>query len=98
MNFPKPLLVSIGIVCVGLGSAGIVLPLVPTTPFLLLAAACFAKSSDRFHAWLLGHRRFGPVIRNYREKGGITRKARAIALSLLWFSMTLEKGIVGTFR
>lgn len=90
MSFPKPLLVSIGIVCVGLGSAGIVLPLVPTTPFLLLAAACFAKSSDRFYAWLLGHRRFGPVIRDYREKGGITRKTRAIALSLLWFSITLS--------
>lgn len=80
MNFPKPLLVFTGIACVGLGSAGIVLPLVPTTPFLLLAAACFAKSSDRFHAWLLAHRRFGPVIRNYREKGGITRKTRAIDL------------------
>ncbi|MFP4483000.1 MAG: YbaN family protein [Thermovirgaceae bacterium] len=90
MTFPKPLLVSIGILCVGLGSAGIVLPLVPTTPFLLLAAACFAKSSERFYAWLLGHRRFGPIIANYREKGGITRKTRAVALCLLWFSITLS--------
>lgn len=70
MTFPKPLLVSLGILCVGLGSAGIVLPLVPTTPFLLLAAACFAKSSDWFYRWLLGHRHFGPVIKNYREKKG----------------------------
>ncbi len=90
MTFPKPLLVSVGILCVGLGSAGIVLPLVPTTPFLLLAAACFAKSSDRFYSWLLRHRHFGPVIKNYREKRGITKKTRAMALSLLWFSITLS--------
>jgi uncharacterized membrane protein YbaN (DUF454 family) len=90
VTFPKPLPVSIGILCVGLGSAGIVLPLVPTTPFLLLAAACFAKSSDRFYRWLLGHGHFGQVIKDYREKKGITKKTRAIALGLLWVSITLS--------
>lgn len=90
VSLRKPLLVSFGLLCVGLGAAGVILPLVPTTPFLLLAAACFAKSSDRFYMWLLEHRRFGPMIRDYREKRGITRKTRLTALCLLWPSVTLS--------
>lgn len=62
--------------CVGLitGIVGIVLPVLPTTPFVLLAAWCFARSSDRFHVWLLGHRYFGNLVSDWEKHRGITRK------------------------
>lgn len=78
------LLIVIGWICVVIGAVALVVPVVPTTPFLLIAAACFAKSSPRFYKWLLEHRLFGPFIRNYREKGGITRRQKAIALLTFW--------------
>jgi len=80
----KWLLISTGMLCVGLGGVGIVLPLLPTTPFLLLAAACFVRSSDRLYNWLTSHRMFGSYIRNYREHGGMTTRARILTLVALW--------------
>jgi uncharacterized membrane protein YbaN (DUF454 family) len=62
-----------GFVCVGLGVLGIPLPLLPTTPFLLLAAYCFARSSQRWHAWLMTHRVLSPYILAFRDKRGLTR-------------------------
>ena len=64
----------------GLGLLGVVLPVLPTTPFLLLAAACFARSSPRLHRWLLTHPVFGPPIRNWEENGAISRKAKQLAV------------------
>ena len=78
------MLVSIGIFLVGLAAAGIFVPLLPTTPFLLLAAACFVRSSDRLYQWLITHRWFGSYIRNYREHKAITRQAKIVTLTLLW--------------
>ena len=63
----------------GLGLLGVVLPVLPTTPFLLLAAGCFARSSPRMHGWLLGHPVFGPPIRNWEENGAISRRAKRFA-------------------
>lgn len=80
----KWLLVSAGMLCVGLGTVGIVVPLLPTTPFLLLAAACFVRSSDRLYNWLTSHRVFGSYIRNYREHRGMTTRARMLTLAVLW--------------
>jgi len=88
MNLPKPILVSIGILCRGMGSAGIVLPLVPTT--LFWAADCFAKVRTRFVPGFSGTSILAPEIKKYREKGGITRRTRVIALSLLWLSISLS--------
>ena len=67
-----------------LGIVGIFLPLLPTTPFLLLAAACYARGSKRFYDWLLNNRWFGTYIRNYREGKGIPLKVKALTLALLW--------------
>lgn len=81
---PKWLLVSIGILAVGLGIAGIFVPLLPTTPFLLLGAACFARSSEKLYRWLMGHKWLGPYIKNYREHRAIAPQVRAIVLLVLW--------------
>lgn len=67
------ILIILGFINVGLGTAGILLPLLPTTPFLLLAAFLFAKSSRRWNEWLLGHRVLGPYIHAFRSKSGLTR-------------------------
>ncbi|MBI2909507.1 MAG: YbaN family protein [Chloroflexi bacterium] len=69
---------------VGLGILGLVLPLLPTFPFLLLAAGCFAKSSPRFHSWLLNNRYVGRHIRDYGERRGLSLRAKIFAISLMW--------------
>lgn len=73
-----------GVVAVCLGIAGIALPLLPTTPFLLLAAFLFARSSPAHYDRLLGHRVLGPYVRDWVERRGLTRRAKARALALLW--------------
>ena len=73
-----------------LGLIGIALPILPTTPFLLLAAFCYARSSKRFYDWLLNHRWFGEYIRDYQEGRGIPLKAKVMGLSLLWFTIMLS--------
>ena len=72
---------------VGVGTLGIVLPLLPTTPFLVLAAICFSRSSERFHNWLLNNKWFGSYIKNYREGKGISLRQKVAVLSLLIFTI-----------
>jgi len=80
----KWLLIAAGTAAVGLGVIGVFVPLLPTTPFLLLAAACFIRSSPRLHLWLINHRWFGNYIRQYRECRAISSRARVVALVVLW--------------
>lgn len=80
-------LVVFGTLFVGLGLLGIFLPVLPTTPFLLLAAVCYAHSSQRFYDWLLNNRWFGEYIRNYREGKGVHLRHKVSALVLLWGSI-----------
>jgi hypothetical protein len=80
----KILLTACGTLCVGLGTLGLFLPLLPTTPFLLLAAFCYARSSKRCHRWLMNNRWFGETLRRYREDRGLSRRHKAAALALLW--------------
>lgn len=68
---------------VALATLGIFLPLLPTTPLLLLAAWCFAESSEKYHRWLLNHRIFGPIIRNWHENRCIPLKAKRIAVATI---------------
>ena len=76
----RALWLALGGLFLGLGLLGVALPVLPTTPFLLLAAGCFARSSPRLHGWLLGHPVFGPPIRNWEENGAISRKAKRLAV------------------
>ena len=86
-NWIKPLLVIFGTFFVGLGIIGIFVPVLPTTPFLLLAAACYARSSPRFYHWLLYNRWFGNYIRNYRQRKGIPLKVKVLIITLLWVTI-----------
>ena len=77
----------LGVLAVLLGILGIFLPLLPTTPFLLLASACFARGSVRLHRWLIGHRVFGKYIANFEAGHGIPLKGKIVATVMLWGSM-----------
>lgn len=76
-----------GSISLALGIIGIFLPLLPTTPFLLLTAACYARGSERLHNWLLNNKLFGKYIRNYREGKGIPARSKVLALPLLWLTI-----------
>lgn len=80
-------LVGLGWLSIVLGVVGIFLPILPTTPFILLAAWCFARSSQRFHLWLLNHRRLGPIVHAWQGGEGLPRKVRNRVLLLLWCSL-----------
>lgn len=77
-------LIILGTLALGLGVIGIFVPLLPTTPLLLAAAACYLRSSERMYGWLMNHRRLGPFITNYRQHGAITKKHKIMTLVLLW--------------
>lgn len=85
----------LGLLCVALAMVGVVLPLLPTVPFLLLAAFCFARSSERLHHWLLTHRTFGPLIDDWNTYGVIRPRAKRLAtLSIAAvFGISLAMGV-----
>lgn len=91
----KPLWFAAGALALALGIIGIFLPLLPTTPFVILAAACFARSSRRMHDWLLNHRSFGPAIRNWRDHRAISPRGKKFALIAMAgaFLISLALGI-----
>lgn len=74
---------SLGCISVAFGVAGIVLPLLPTTPFLLLAAFCFARSSPQLHNWLINHPRLGPAITAWNDRGAIPIRAKLLAMLMM---------------
>lgn len=86
----KYLLIMFGSISVGLGVLGAFLPILPTTPFLLLAAACFARSSDRLYQRLLNDRVFGPMIVEWREHRSIPRRTKLVSIALIAVTMSLS--------
>jgi uncharacterized membrane protein YbaN (DUF454 family) len=87
--------ISLGLVALALGLAGVVLPFVPTTPFMLLAAACFAKSSPCLNNWLASHPSFGPAIHDWRAHRAIAPKAKRLSLIAMSaaFAISLALGL-----
>ena len=86
-RYTRWILIIAGTFFVGLAVLGILLPLLPTTPFLLLAAACYSRSSKRFYNWLLGNKWFGKYIKNYREGKGVPMNAKILSASVLWLTI-----------
>ncbi len=80
----------LGCVSLAVGVIGIVLPLVPTTGPLLLAAVCFDQSSPRFHSWLINNRLLGGYIKSYREGRGLPMMQKVCTIGLLWTTITLS--------
>lgn len=83
----KILLITLGTFLIGISIVGIFIPVLPTTPLLLLAAALYAKSSRRFYNWLINNRILGRYIKDYREGKGIPLKVKIIAISILWITI-----------
>jgi uncharacterized protein len=83
----KAILITIGTLSIVLGIIGIVVPLLPTTPLILLGAACYIKSSNKLYQILINNKWLGGYIRDFREKNGITRKNKILSLSFMWFSI-----------
>jgi uncharacterized protein len=83
----KILYIAAGTLFVALGALGAVLPLLPTTPFLLLAAACYMRSSRKLYTWLLTNRVFGEYLRRYREGEGLPLSFKIWTIALLWLSL-----------
>ena len=96
-----------GCISIAIGVVGIILPLLPTVPLLLLAAVCFAKSSDRAHNWLMNHKILGPPIHDWRSNGSIKRSAKISAttciaaafiislfLSVAWWALCLQAAVL----
>lgn len=74
----------------GLAFVGVFVPLLPTVPFVLLAAICFSKSSDRFHSWLMAHRHFGPIIHNWQTNRSMPKRVKIMAMATIFCSGALS--------
>ena len=90
----KTLLIVAGVVSLALGGIGVFLPLLPTTPFVLLAAGCFAGSSPAMHRWLCRSRFFGEYIENYRTNAGVSKSVKVRAIVFLWAGLALSAAAV----
>ena len=97
MDIRKAILIFAGTVCVALGVLGMFLPLLPTTVFLLMAAYCYSRSSERFHTWLLTNKLFGPYIANYKSGKGISLRQKISTITILWLSIGVSIWMIGGF-
>lgn len=86
----KGLYIGIGTFSLGIGIIGIVVPLLPTTPFLLLSAACYAKGSERMYHWFINIKWIGNAIKNYHEGKGISIKGKIISIIFLWTTIAVS--------
>ena len=86
----RRLLIGAGTLSTGLGIIGVFIPILPTTPFLLLAAACYMRSSERFYQWLIYNRVFGVYVSNYIEGRGMPIRIKIFTIMLLWLTIGLS--------
>lgn len=97
INIRHFLLTVVGGLCLLLGVIGIFLPLLPTTPFILLASACFLRSSPRFHAWLHQHQTLGPILDNWQQHGAVSRQVKQRGCLWIILSFTFSIWVVPHF-
>lgn len=97
-GFSRPLLIAAGALSLSVGVVGILLPVLPTTPFLLLTAACWLRSSKRLHDWLLGHPFFGSHLRGYLQHRAVPLRTKIGALVFLWASLGLSAVLVNSLH
>ena len=93
----RALLIAAGTLCVALGVIGIFLPVLPTTPFLLLAAACYARASERFYLWLVRNRTFGPTIREWRRHRSIPYRTKVVAIALMTATIAVSIALLARY-
>lgn len=89
-RFIRGTLIVAGTFFLGLGILGIILPILPTTPFFLLSAACYSRGSERFYKWLMGNRWFGKYISNYRTGKGISVTIKIVSIIMLWITISFS--------
>ena len=80
----------VGTIALVIGAIGLFLPVIPTTPLILLAAACYYRGSDRLHTWILSSRWFGETIKNYQEGRGLTCDTKVWAISMMWLMILIS--------
>lgn len=86
----KGIYFTVGSISLLAGALGVFLPVIPTTPFILLSAWCFFQSSEKFYQWVVSNETFGPTIENYQEGKGITRRTKIRAVGMMWLTITLS--------
>jgi len=96
MTMKNLILTMFGFIFLGLGVVGVSIPVMPTTPFVLLAAACFSVSNKKIFNWLQKNRFFGPYIENYRTKQGIKKSLKIISIFILWSGLIISMVIMRT--
>jgi uncharacterized membrane protein YbaN (DUF454 family) len=80
----RSIYIIVGTIALVIGAIGLFLPVIPTTPLVILAAACYYRGSDRLHNWILSSRWFGETVKNYQEGRGLTRDTKVRAISMMW--------------
>lgn len=96
MNIKNIILMTVGLISLLLGAIGIFLPILPTTPFVLLSAGCFSISSPRLSAMLMKSKYFGSYIENYRYKTGVPLKVKRRAIIFLWIGLSISMSLIKT--
>jgi len=90
VKIKQGLLIIAGTIFTGIGIIGVIIPVLPTTPFLLLAAACYIRSSQKLYDWLLNNRILGAYINNYIQGKGMPLRVKLLTISLIWITIVLS--------
>ena len=89
-SLKKGIYLIVGSISLAAGLVGVFLPIIPTTPFILLSAWCFFRSSERLYQWVISNERFGPTIKNFHGGKGITKKMKTRAIVMMWLTISLS--------